>query len=54
MAEDERWKELCEQASIEQDPKKLIELIREINSLLEAKKVRLERAASPKRNWPSS
>jgi hypothetical protein len=27
----ERWKVLCEQAAVEQDPKKLHELIREIN-----------------------
>jgi len=38
----ERWKELCELASKEQDPQKLIDLIREINNLLEAKKARLE------------
>jgi hypothetical protein len=50
----ERWKDLCEQASKEQDPKKLIELIREINSLLEEKKNLLERAEPPKRDWPSS
>jgi hypothetical protein len=30
----ERWKQLCEQASKEQDPKKLIELTRQINHLL--------------------
>jgi hypothetical protein len=30
----ERWKELCEQAAKEQDPKKLIELTTQINSLL--------------------
>jgi hypothetical protein len=38
----ERWKELCEQASKEQDPKKLVKLIQEISSLLEAKRHRLE------------
>jgi hypothetical protein len=37
----ERWKQLCEQASTEQDPKKLMELIAEINRLLEAKEKRL-------------
>lgn len=37
-----RWKELCEQASREQDPKKLVELVREINEFLDAKKHRLE------------
>jgi len=37
----ERWMLLCEQAANEQDPKKLIELVREINDLLEAKEKRL-------------
>jgi hypothetical protein len=41
-ANKERWKVLCEQAAIEQDPKKLHELIREINDLLEAKEARLK------------
>ena len=34
----ERWRELCEQASVEQDPDKLLELVREINQLLEEKR----------------
>jgi len=33
----ERWQELCEQASIESDPEKLLELVTEINRLLEAR-----------------
>ena len=37
----ERWQELCEQAEIEQNPDKLIALIREINRLLEEKQSRL-------------
>jgi hypothetical protein len=37
----ERWLELCEQASKEQDPEKLRELIEEINRLLDAKYDRL-------------
>ena len=37
----ERWMELCAQAAIEQDPAKLMELVREINSLLEEKERRL-------------
>lgn len=36
-----RWQELCEQAANEQDPKKLLELVREINDLLSAKQNRL-------------
>jgi len=31
----ERWMHLCEQAAIEQDPQKLLELVTEINHLLE-------------------
>lgn len=34
---EERWKELCRQATVEQDPEKLSQLVREINRLLEAK-----------------
>ena len=37
----ERWMELCAQAAVEQDPAKLMELVREINSLLEEKERRL-------------
>jgi len=37
----ERWRELCEQASVEQDPDKLLELVREINQLLDEKRTRL-------------
>jgi hypothetical protein len=31
----ERWMELCEQASKEQDPTKLMNLVEEINRILE-------------------
>jgi hypothetical protein len=37
----ERWMELCAQAAVEQDPKKLMELVQEINALLEEKERRL-------------
>jgi len=37
----ERWMELCAQAAVEQDPKKLLELAKEINDLLEEKERRL-------------
>ena len=37
----ERWLELCELASKEQDPNKLIALVTEINQLLEEKEDRL-------------
>ena len=39
----EGWLNLCEQASVEQDPKKLIALITEINRLLDEKRKRLQR-----------
>ena len=38
----ERWQELCKQAAVEQDPKKLHALIIEINRLLEEKENRLK------------
>jgi hypothetical protein len=37
----ERWQVLCEQAANEQDPQKLMELVREINHLLDEKQKRL-------------
>lgn len=39
----ERWRKLCEQAAVEQDANKLMELIEEINQLLENKEERLLR-----------
>jgi hypothetical protein len=39
--QDERLKILCEQASIEQDPDNLADLVREINDLLEARQKRV-------------
>jgi len=35
MQKNERWKELCAQAAIEQDPKKLMELVAEISRLFD-------------------
>lgn len=37
-----RWQELCARAAVEQDPQKLLELVREINRLLEEKQKRLQ------------
>jgi hypothetical protein len=37
----ERWQRLCEQAVVEQDPERLIELTAEITRLLEEKEKRL-------------
>ena len=39
--QDERWKILCEEASTEQDPDRLAELIKEINDLIQAKHRRI-------------
>ena len=39
----ETWRQLCTKASTEQDPTKLLELVREINRLLEAKQARLNK-----------
>jgi hypothetical protein len=46
----ERWFQLCQQAAVEQDPVKLLELITEINDILEQKEKRLkaEREAARK------
>ena len=38
----ERWRELCVLAAAEQDPDRLMALIREINLLLERKERRLK------------
>lgn len=40
----ERWKQLCQQASTEQEPQKLRELIKEINDLLDKKYNRVKRS----------
>jgi len=40
-ATQERLKLLCEQAATEKDPEKFLKLIREINDMLEAKRLRL-------------
>jgi hypothetical protein len=43
MLENERrWRQLCEQAAVEQDSDKLLELIKEINDLVENKRGRLQ------------
>jgi hypothetical protein len=40
-AKRERWLELCERAAAEQDPQKLLQLVKEINDLLREKEERL-------------
>lgn len=39
----ETWMHFCEQAAVEQDPVKLLELVGEINRMLEEKERRLQR-----------
>lgn len=43
----ELWQELCAQAADEQDPERLLELVKEINRLLEEKEQRLPKARRP-------
>jgi hypothetical protein len=43
----EEWKELCRQAAVEQDPRKLLELTKRINELLVGKQRRLEHTPEP-------
>jgi hypothetical protein len=38
----EHWRQLCEQAAVEQDSERLMELVKEIDSLLEEKEARLK------------
>jgi len=37
----EQWRRLCELAAIEQDPERLLTLVKEINRLLDEKEKRL-------------
>jgi hypothetical protein len=38
----ELWEDLCAKAAVEQDPEKLMELVKEINRLLDEKDKRLK------------
>jgi hypothetical protein len=44
---EERWRELCAKAAVEQDPEKLHELVKEIVWLLELKEQRLRGMGKP-------
>ena len=44
----EQWQKLCEQAVVEQDPQKLLELAKEISALLDEKEQRLQTARTVK------
>jgi hypothetical protein len=43
---DERWKELCAQAVVEQDPERLMELVQELTRMLDEKEQMVRRARS--------
>jgi hypothetical protein len=43
----ERWTDLCRQASVERDPKKLLQLVTEINRLLAERQAGLARGRKP-------
>jgi len=53
MKDREQWMELCRQASVEQDPKKLLELTAEIIRLLDEKEHRLIHRASKPEGGPT-
>jgi hypothetical protein len=50
----ERWMYFCEQAAVEQDPDKLLQLVEKINQMLEEKENRLQRAQEGCRAAPRS
>jgi hypothetical protein len=44
---DEQWTELCREASVERDPRKLLQLVTEINRLLAERQARLATVPKP-------
>ena len=50
---EERWRELCARAAVEQDSQKLRELVHEISRLLAEKQARGKEQAEPEKNSPS-
>ena len=47
QAKKERWRQVCEQVLVEQDPIRFQELVNQLNQLLEYKEQRLMHAARP-------
>jgi hypothetical protein len=43
MTDPEKWKELCEKAAVEQDPKRLLQLVQQINDLFEKQRIEKKR-----------
>jgi hypothetical protein len=50
--DEEIWRKLCEHASTEQDPEKLIELVEEIIEALEGREKNLRQATKTQRKTP--
>jgi hypothetical protein len=48
MTDPERWKELCAKAAVETDPKRLLELVQQINDILEQQEIEKKRQAERK------
>jgi len=48
----ERWQRLCEQAAIEQNPARLMDLVNEINRLLDEKQERLNNLRGNSKGTP--
>ena len=46
----EQWRQLCELAAVEQDPEKLLALVKEINRLLDIKEKRLRQKSDQPRD----
>lgn len=49
QAQIERWKQVCEQIAVEQDPTRFTNLVDELNRLLEEKERRLAAQGEPER-----
>jgi hypothetical protein len=45
----ELWEQFCEQAAVEQDPERLVQLAKEINRMLEEKEQRLKQNEGKKK-----
>ena len=48
MTDPEKWKELCAQAAVEQEPQRLFELIQQINEIFDQKEMEKKRQAERK------
>ena len=44
----ELWEQFCERAAVEQDPEKLVQLVKEINRMLEEKEARSKQRGEEK------